>query len=127
MGEFLPADLNEIVRKTSTIFGNTRRDIAIRRKLQDNLSRVEADRGQSEKALIILYVKARQSMPRGGELLLESRNIRLGEEEAEAYGLQTGAYVLVTVTHGGRVLDDAAAGKIFEPTLEAGGIGQGLT
>ncbi len=126
MGEFLPADLNEIVRKTSTIFGNTRRDIAIRRKLQDNLSRVEADRGQIEKALIILYVKARQSMPRGGELLLESRNIRLGEEEAEAYGLQTGAYVLVTVTHGGRVLDDVAAGKIFEPTLEAGGIGQGF-
>ena len=126
MGEFLPADLNEIVRKTSTVFGNTRSDISIRRQLQVDLSRVQADRGQIEKALIILYVKARQSMPKGGELLLESRNVRLGEEEAEAYGLQAGAYVLVTVTHGGRALDDVAAGKIFEPTLEAGGIGRGF-
>jgi signal transduction histidine kinase len=126
MGEFLPADLNEIVQKTSTIFGNTRRDINIHRKLQDNLSRVDADRGQIEKALIILYVKARQSIPKGGELLIESRDVRLGEEEAEAYGLQSGAYVLVTITHGGRALDDVVAGKIFEPTLEAGGIGQGF-
>jgi two-component system, cell cycle sensor histidine kinase and response regulator CckA len=126
MGEFLPADLNEIVRKTSVIFGNTRRDITIRRKLQDNLSRADADRGQIEKVFVILYVKARQSMPKGGELLLESRNVRLGQEEAEAYGLQAGAYVLVTVTHGGRALDDVAAGKIFEPTLEAGGIGRGF-
>ena len=49
MGEFLPADLNEIVRKTSTVFGNTRSDITIRRKLQDDLSRVEADHGPDRK------------------------------------------------------------------------------
>ena len=126
MGEFLSADLNEIVRKTSAVFGNTRSDISIRRKLQDDLSRVQADQGQIEKALIILYVKARQSMPKGGELLLESRNVRLGQEDSEAYGLQAGAYVLVTVTHGGRAFDDVAAGKIFEPTLEASGIGRGF-
>ncbi|MGE5790763.1 MAG: response regulator [Syntrophaceae bacterium] len=125
MGKFLPADLNEIVRKTAAVFGNTRSDIPIRRKLQDGLSKVEADQGQIEKALIILYVKARQSMPKGGELLIESRNVRLGQEEAEAYGLRTGAYVLVTVTHGGKALDDAAAGKIFEPTIDEGGYGRG--
>lgn len=125
MGEFLPADLNEIVRKTSTVFGNTRSDISIRRKFQDDLPRVEADQGQIEKALIILYIKARQSMPKGGELLLESRNVRLGQEEAEAYGLRAGAYVLVTVTHSGKALDDVAAGKLFEPTLDAGGFGRG--
>jgi len=125
MGEFFPADLNEIVRKTATIFGNTRSDISIGRKLQDDLSKVKADRGQIEKALIILYVKARQSMTKGGEILIESRNVRLGQEEAEAYGLRTGAYVLVTVTHGGKALDDVTAGKIFEPTLDAGGYGRG--
>lgn len=125
MGEFLPADMNEIVRKTSTIFGNTRRDITIRRKLQDDLSMVEADRGQIEKALIILYVNARRTMPKSGELLLESRNVRLGQEEAQAYGVRAGEYVLVTVTHDGSALDDVAAGKIFEPTLDAGGFGRG--
>ena len=64
-------------------------------------------------------------MPKGGELLLESRNVRLGQEEAEAYGLRAGVYVLVTVTHGGKALDDVAAGKLFEPTLDAGGFGRG--
>jgi two-component system cell cycle sensor histidine kinase/response regulator CckA len=125
MGEFLPADLNELVRKTATVFGNTRSDIPIRRKLQDNLPKVEMDQGQIEKALIILYVKARQSMPKGGDLLIESRNVRLGQEVAEAYGLRTGAFVLVTVTHGGKALDDVAAAKIFDPTLDAGGYGRG--
>lgn len=125
MGEFLPLDLNESIRKTSTVFGNTRTDISIRRKLQDDLPRVEADRGQLEKALVILYVKARKSVPKGGELLLESRNVRLGQEEAEAYGLQAGAFVLVSIAHGGQVFDDAAAGKIFEPNLDAGGFARG--
>jgi two-component system cell cycle sensor histidine kinase/response regulator CckA len=125
MGDFLPVDLNEMIRKTTTVFGNTRSDISIRRKLHDDLSKVEADQGQIEKALIILYVKARQSMPKGGELLIESRNVRLGQEEAAAYRLQTGAYVLVTVRHGGKALDGVMAGKIFEPTLNAGGYGRG--
>lgn len=125
MGELLSLDLNESIRKTSTVFGNTRSDISIRRRLQDDLPRVEADRGQLEKALVILYVKARKSVPKGGELLLESRSVRLGQEEAEAYGLQAGSFVLVSIAHGGRALDDAAAGRIFEPNLDAGGFARG--
>jgi PAS domain S-box-containing protein len=125
MGELLPMDLNESIRRTSTVFGNARTDISIRRKLQDDLPRVEADRGQLEKALVILYVRARKCVPKGGELLLESRRVRLGQEEVEAYGLQAGAFVLVSITHGGKALDDAAAGKMFEPNLDAGGFARG--
>ena len=72
--EAKPVDLNEILRKTSTIFANTRDGITVRRKLEEKLWAVEVDRIQLEKMLIHLYMYLQQMSPKSGEFHIETEN-----------------------------------------------------
>ena len=77
--ELRPIDLNEIVERTSTMVGRTRKEVAIERKFQKGLWMVEADQGQIEQMLINLYLNAWQAMPEGGTLYLETSNVSVTE------------------------------------------------
>jgi len=95
--EAKPVDLNEILRKTSTIFANTKGGITARRKLEERLWPVEVDRIQLEKMLIHLYIHLQQMSPEGGEFHIEAENTCLFAPESTLYRVKPGRYVKVTL------------------------------
>lgn len=114
-------------------------NINLEMKYDENLKNIKIDQGQFEQVLINLAVNARDSMPNGGTLKIESKNIIIDANNNFYKGLITpcgheyvedGEYVLITVADTGTGIDKKHIGKIFEPffsTKESGaGIGLGL-
>jgi len=120
-----PADLNEVVRKTSAMFGRTKKEIAIHTKLPGDLWTAEVDRGQIEQVLLNLYVNAWQSMPAGGDLYLETANVALGSEYQKPFRVEPGRYVKISVTDTGVGMDEKTQQRIFEPFFTTKQMGRG--
>ncbi len=91
--------------------------------------RVSIDRGQFEQVLVNLAVNARDAMPGGGTLTVETRNIELDETFLQPEARMTpGAYVIVNVTDTGTGMEPDVAARAFEPfyTTKPVGSGTGL-
>jgi two-component system, cell cycle sensor histidine kinase and response regulator CckA len=104
-------------------------DILIRKVLAEGLWRVTVDSGQFEQVLMNLAVNARDAMPGGGRLSIETSNVDLdGAGAARDIGVPSGAYVLLTVSDTGCGMDAATLGQVFEPffTTKPPGKGTGL-
>lgn len=123
--EVKPTDLNELIRKGSVMFGRTKREIRMHRKLQETLWSVEVDRGQIEQVLLNLYVNAWQAMPDGGDLYLETENVKLEDRYVAMVGLKPGRYVRVAVTDTGVGIDEETQRKIFDPFFTTKDMGRG--
>lgn len=126
--EIQPADLNEVVARTSGMFARTRKEITTHHGYQEDVWPVELDRGQIERVLLNLYVNAAQAMPEGGNLYLETRNVTLDASYAKSYSVPPGDYVMVSVTDTGIGMDSKTRERIFEPffTTKMMGRGTGL-
>lgn len=119
------ADLNEIIEKTSSMFGRTKKEITVHRKCEKNLWAVEVDRGQIEQVLLNLYVNAWQAMPSGGDLYLETANINIDKEYRKPFTVKLGKYVKVSVTDTGIGMDDNTKERIFDPFFTTKEMGRG--
>lgn len=117
--EVKTTNLNEIIRRSLDLFGKTKENITINPKYQKELWTVEVDQGLIEQVLLNLYLNARQSMPDGGELFLQTENVTLGEEDANQYHLEPGGYVKISVTDTGGGMDPAIQQYIFDPLFSA--------
>jgi two-component system cell cycle sensor histidine kinase/response regulator CckA len=124
--EVKPADMNELIHKSSQMFGRTNREIKIHTKYQESIWSVEVDRSQIEQVLLNLYVNAWQAMPGGGELYLQTENVMFDESYSKPYKLSPGKYVKISVTDTGVGMDEATQERIFEPFFTTKKMGRGI-
>ncbi|MEK7331045.1 MAG: PAS domain S-box protein, partial [Candidatus Eisenbacteria bacterium] len=84
--------------------------------LDPKLGRVRMDQAQMEQVFMNLVINARDAMPDGGKLLIETRNARLGDADVGGRdSISPGLYVMVAVTDTGVGMDAATQARIFEP------------
>jgi PAS domain S-box-containing protein len=104
-------------------------DITLRFPLAPDLNPILADRGQLEQVIINLALNARDAMPGGGTLTIETANVRVRDGIPDgSLGLLPGAYVKLIVSDTGTGMDEVTKAHIFEPffTTKHQGEGTGL-
>ncbi|MDQ1331198.1 MAG: hypothetical protein QG578_1465 [Thermodesulfobacteriota bacterium] len=118
-------DLNELVEKTSGMFGRTKKEIRINTRFQAGIWAVEVDQSQIEQVLLNIYVNAWQAMPAGGDLYLDVKNIIIEEGYVKSYRIVPGRYVRISITDTGVGMDDAIRQRIFDPFFTTKEMGRG--
>ncbi|WP_411384761.1 response regulator [Pseudomonas sp. MPB03] len=112
MGELLQRSLNESIR--------------LDMQLDEQLWVAEADPNQLESALLNLVLNARDAMPNGGNLVVQTRNRHLDADFTEAYpNLASGDYVVLSVQDTGCGMPEAVISRAFDPFFTTKPIGQG--
>jgi CheY-like chemotaxis protein len=111
MSDLLDRSLGELVRLETV--------------LAAGLWRVKVDPAQLESAVLNLAVNARDALPKGGRLTIETSNASIDQRYARDYGLTPGQYVLVAVTDNGIGMPDDVLGKVFDPFFTTKEVGKG--
>jgi signal transduction histidine kinase/ActR/RegA family two-component response regulator len=123
-------DLNQVIQDMGGMLARLLGDeIEVILSLTAGLGQVVADRSQIEQVIMNLAVNARDAMPDGGRLTIETRNVDLNEEDAATLRLATtGPHVLLEVIDTGLGMDEEVRALIFEPffTTKETGKGTGL-
>ena len=122
-----PVDVNVLVRGMSELLrralGET---VEVETVLSGGLWRTEADPNELESALLNLAVNARDAMPSGGKLTIETSNGHLSEDYAARHAEVTpGQYVLISVSDTGAGMDKETMSRVFEPFFTTKGEGKG--
>jgi PAS domain S-box-containing protein len=123
-------DLNVVVGEMRAMLGRLiGEDVAVVLGLAPGPALVKADRGHLEQIVVNLVVNARDAMPGGGILTIETHNVNLDESQAKAQGcLKPGPYVALVVTDTGTGMTSEVRAQMFEPffTTKEPGKGTGL-
>ncbi len=127
---FRPVQLNDEVQHVQKLLSRTLpKMIDIDLHLAEDLETISADAGQIEQGILNLAVNARDSMPGGGRLVLETKNVVLDEDYCRMHvHVSPGPHVCLAVSDTGYGMDEETVERIFEPffTTKAPGEGTGL-
>jgi two-component system, cell cycle sensor histidine kinase and response regulator CckA len=125
------------VINVNTIVGQTEKmlrrllgeDIQLTMDLHQQVSNIQADPNQIEQAIVNLAVNARDAMPSGGHIFIETADVHLDENYVKTHlGVRPGDFVMIAMTDTGHGMDQATRLRIFEPffTTKEQGKGTGL-
>ena len=121
---FVVGDMDKLLRR---LIGE---DVQLTTILTPGLGRVKADQGQLEQVLLNLAVNARDAMPQGGKLVIDTENMQMDDEFVRRYPypVKPGPYVCLKVTDTGTGMDSETKARAFEPffTTKEKGKGTGL-
>jgi signal transduction histidine kinase/ActR/RegA family two-component response regulator len=120
-------DLNDVVlgmeKMARRLIGE---DVELRTALKKPLGRITADPGQIEQLIMNLVVNARDAMPRGGRLLIETDDVTLDwDGGAKNRQLEAGDYVMLAITDTGIGMTESVKAHLFEPFFTTKGVGKG--
>lgn len=120
-----PLDLNSVVENVLKIISRTfDRSISINTSLRRDLWTMEGDRSQIEQVMLNLCLNARDAMPSGGTLTIETFNSP-DIPAIDGGGRRAGEYAAVRITDSGVGMDDETKKRIFEPFFTTKGVGKG--
>ncbi len=123
-------DINELIRNIEKMIVRLiGEDIELSLNLTENIAKVKVDPSQTEQALINLIVNAREAMPKGGKLTIETSIVELTDEYVRKHiGSKAGRYVIIAVTDTGVGMTEEVRDRCFEPffTTKESGTGLGL-
>ncbi len=123
--ELKAVNLNQVIESSLNVFGRARKELFINVHYEERPWLVLADPGQMEQVFMNLFINASQAMPDGGELSIETRNVRLGKEQAKRLELGPGRYVSACVTDSGTGVAVETQDHIFEPFFTTKEVGEG--
>ncbi|EJN15343.1 PAS domain S-box [Bradyrhizobium sp. YR681] len=119
-------DINRMVGGMSELLDRSLGElISLETVLAAGLWRVRADPAQLESAVLNLAVNARDAMPRGGRLTIETSNASIDQKYAREYTLKPGQYVLIAVTDNGVGIPGDVLGRVFDPFFTTKEVGKG--
>jgi signal transduction histidine kinase len=121
-----PLNINKMVAGMPELLERTLGEtINVETVLSAGLRQVEADAAQLESSLLNLAVNARDAMPQGGKLTIETANAFVDERYAREYALKPGQFVLIAVSDTGTGMEPGVASKAFDPFYTTKGVGKG--
>jgi PAS domain S-box-containing protein len=121
-------DVNDVIRGFEPVLRRTMgEDVELRLELGERIGSVRADSGQLEQMLLNLALNARDAMPDGGSIMVETWDAILDEGFGARHNekVEPGRYTGIRVCDTGHGMDDATLTHIFEPFFTTKGVGQG--
>jgi PAS domain S-box-containing protein len=120
-------NLNDVITDTSKMLRRLiGEDIEIALRLKPSLGKVKADPSQIDQVLMNLVVNARDAMPHGGSLTIETSTVEMDKAVSDKYAsVHSGAHVMIRVTDTGCGMSEDVQQHIFEPFFTTKGVGKG--
>ena len=120
-------DLSEVVSGMGTLLGRVlREDVELVMDLDPSAGHVTADPGQLEQVILNMTVNARDAMPEGGQLTLETRHVDVDPTDArQMVELAPGPYEVLSISDTGVGMDAATVARVFEPFFTTKPVGKG--
>jgi len=123
----VPLDLNQIIQNLTRMIGRIiGEDIRLHTELESDLWPFQGDSGTIEQVIMNLVVNARDAMPTGGDITIQTQNIQVDKEYCNNYRYaRPGRFVCLRVEDTGVGIDQEIIDRIFEPFFTTKGVGKG--
>lgn len=118
-------DLNELVAGTVAAYGKANTHVTFNVRFEKRLRPVVADRSQLEQVLTNVFINAADAMPRGGQIIVRTRNVSHEQVKRGNYEVKPGDYVLVRVGDTGIGMEAKVRRRVFEPFFTTKELGRG--
>ncbi len=115
--------VNDLEKMIKRLVGERIDTVAV---LEPRISPVKADKGQMDQVIMNLVINARDAMPKGGKITIETKNVKIDDNYIKKYSeLKPGSYAMIAVTDTGTGMTKETVDKIFEPFFTTKGLGKG--